>query len=390
MSLKRFSCIGLFLIVLSLLVSPLVVNPAAANSFGPETFVRETGSPVAVEHAFTASRTDTTMLTIHNGIYDDEPTGELVSNSIITLNGIIIVGPENFNQNVEHLELEVTLQEGVNTLIVELRGKPGGVITLTISDLPDITPPVVTNQNPAPNVTNVPVDTNVAFDVDDDASGVDLNTLNVTIGSDDAVVNGIVQTGYSETIIVDDGAGGYDVRIDPDIDFGYGQEVNVVIDASDLASNTMPQVSYSFTCMIGDTTPPEVSNCDPCPGQVDVPLDADIYFDIKDPLYPGYSGVDDNTLTVAVEGEYAILNGEFQTGFTGNIISDDVSGFYVTIDPDEVFGNFGNILLHQPEVVDVSIEAFDNVGNVMAPFSYSFTGRDPMNYSCIFCHSEQE
>ncbi len=51
--------------------------------------------------------------------------------SEIFLNGVLVAGPSNFNQNVNVLSIPVTVQ-AQNTLTVELRGKPGGQVTLRI------------------------------------------------------------------------------------------------------------------------------------------------------------------------------------------------------------------------------------------------------------------
>lgn len=95
------------------------------TAFGPQNYLRETGSPIAVIQSFTVLNPNTTYtLEIHNGgLVDGE--FEKVSSSIISLNGIQVVGPQDFNQNVAFVEKPVTLS-ATNELSVELRGKPGG------------------------------------------------------------------------------------------------------------------------------------------------------------------------------------------------------------------------------------------------------------------------
>jgi N-acetylneuraminic acid mutarotase len=59
---------------------------------------------------------------------------------------------------------------------------------------------------------------------------------------------------------------------------------------------------------------PWIENLSPSNGQIDVPVDANIEFDVKDD-----TGVDQNTITVKVGDDFAIVNGVFQAGFTGTI-----------------------------------------------------------------------
>ncbi len=59
---------------------------------------------------------------------------------------------------------------------------------------------------------------------------------------------------------------------------------------------------------------PWVENLSPPSGTIDVPVDANIEFDVLDD-----TGVDQNTITVKVGDVYAIIDGVFQAGFTGTI-----------------------------------------------------------------------
>jgi hypothetical protein len=70
---------------------------------------------------------------IKNGAEDDDSTGEKVSSSIILLNGICVAEPNDFNQNIDAIQIPVELQAGENVLAVELRSKPGGCISIKIS-----------------------------------------------------------------------------------------------------------------------------------------------------------------------------------------------------------------------------------------------------------------
>jgi len=109
---------------------------AGANLvFGPEHFIRETGNPDTVIRNFTLFNPQATCtLKIYNGgLVDGDVNGEFekVSSSIIRLNSSQVVGPQSFNQNVSTIEQPISLSTS-NELSVEVRGKPGGGITVVI------------------------------------------------------------------------------------------------------------------------------------------------------------------------------------------------------------------------------------------------------------------
>ena len=124
--------LSLIILYLSFFISGSVLA-VDLSVFGSETFVRESGAPVVVERSFTVANPSAsyTLQIINGNLQDDTTTSDLVSSSRIHLNGIEIVGPQNFNQNITSLNVPITLQTS-NTLLVELRGKKGGQLTLTL------------------------------------------------------------------------------------------------------------------------------------------------------------------------------------------------------------------------------------------------------------------
>src|SRR6267143_3847302 len=119
--------------------------PAHAGTFtvfGPKNYVRGTGAPVTVTDTFTVSNPSTQFtLKAFNGGLENAQT-ELVSSSIVTINGAQVLGPSNFNQNVSEIEVPVTLQAS-NTLSVQVRGQPGGTLTIQIVGVDNV-PPTIT------------------------------------------------------------------------------------------------------------------------------------------------------------------------------------------------------------------------------------------------------
>ncbi|MBU1167269.1 chitobiase/beta-hexosaminidase C-terminal domain-containing protein [Patescibacteria group bacterium] len=107
--------------------------------------------------------------------------------------------------------------------------------------------PTFSAQFPADGATGVARNANVTFEADAPTSGINLNTLQVSIASSNAVVDGSCQSGYSCTF-TEDGSLGYDVTVNPETDFSYGASVAVqaTVESNDAVSTTS---NWSFTVM---------------------------------------------------------------------------------------------------------------------------------------------
>ncbi|MGH7831720.1 MAG: hypothetical protein ACREP8_16260, partial [Candidatus Binatia bacterium] len=147
----RLSYLSFFLTAAVLISLPSAAFSGNFVAFGPQSYTRGSGSPVTVTNSFAVLNPNTTYtLKIYNsGLTDGE--FEKVSSSVISLNGVQIAGPNEFNQKVALIEKPVVLAAN-NQLSVELRGKPGGGITLQIIGV-DNDPPSVTIASPANGAT---------------------------------------------------------------------------------------------------------------------------------------------------------------------------------------------------------------------------------------------
>jgi hypothetical protein len=97
---------------------------------------------------------------------------ELVAQTVVTMNGVQIINSTNFNSSVAELDIPVTLQ-ATNTLTVELRGKPGGVLTIEVIGVDNDPPTIKATPSPLPNAAgwnNTTV--TVTFTCNDATSGV--------------------------------------------------------------------------------------------------------------------------------------------------------------------------------------------------------------------------
>lgn len=227
----------------------------------------------------------------------------------------------------------------------------------------DVVGPIISNRNPDADEVEVDIITDVEFNITDPGgTGVDMTRLDVHIDSIPVVVDGVIQSGWNgsssgiESII-----DGYHVVIDPTgaNAFDYNQIHVVTIDGYDFADNHTNEV-YSFAT-ISDPNAPLLSNFDPAPSDVEVPVDTNISFDITDAV----SGVDMTRLDVYVNGIPAVTDGIITTPFDDTTagITTITDGYTVTLD---LFVDFG-----YNELQDVVIDGYDYADNHVH-FEYSF------------------
>ncbi len=106
---------------------------------------------------------------------------ELVSSSVVTINGVQVLGPSNFNQNVSEVDVPVTLQAS-NTISVQVRGQPGGTLAIQIVGFDNEPPTITAKASPAPN-----------------AAGWNNTNVTVTFACSDAI-SGIASCPSSQTV----------------------------------------------------------------------------------------------------------------------------------------------------------------------------------------------
>lgn len=161
-------------------------------AFGPEDFVRSSGSPATVSHPFTVLNPETSYsIQINNGGLEDAES-ELVSSSVFILNGVQIVSPNEIDDDVIIIEKPVTLDYN-NELSVEVRSKPGGAVTVQIIGIDNAPPTITATVDPPANAagwnnTNV----KVSFECTDAISGIASCTdpVPVTGEGDGQVISG--------------------------------------------------------------------------------------------------------------------------------------------------------------------------------------------------------
>jgi hypothetical protein len=164
--------VNLPLIALFVVFFPAWVHAGTWIPFGPKNYVRGTGTPVSVTDTFTLLNpaTQYTLKAFNGGLQDNQT--ELVAYSTVTLNGVQVVGPGNFNKNVSEVDVPITPQ-AFNTLSVQVRGQPGGVLAIEIVGVDNDPPIISASISPLPNAagwnsSNV----TVSFTCSDKTSGV--------------------------------------------------------------------------------------------------------------------------------------------------------------------------------------------------------------------------
>jgi tRNA(Ile)-lysidine synthase len=111
------------------------IPPAAAARFSvfKETYTRQSGAPVTESDTFSVLSPNGSpwILRATNGDLEDTSV-EKVSSSTLQINGIEILKPDQFNQDVSLIEMPVNLSSS-NTIAIQVRGKPGGQLIVEIT-----------------------------------------------------------------------------------------------------------------------------------------------------------------------------------------------------------------------------------------------------------------
>ena len=187
--------------LISLVCLPAMTQASIKTVFGPTIYERSHGAPVVVTDHFTSIEGLVCSLKIYNGGMEDSDF-ERVSSTVINLNADSVTAPKEFNQQVSYIEKTITLQES-NTLEVEVRGKPGGAVSLVIECFINDPPTIQAEITPPANAKGWHnVDATVFFhcaDPDNDlVSCTDPVTL-TTEGENQSVVGAAVDSGNNRT-----------------------------------------------------------------------------------------------------------------------------------------------------------------------------------------------
>jgi hypothetical protein len=144
---------SLFFSLLLIGMAPSPTYGGTFVAFGPANYTRPSGSPVTVTSTFSVLNpaTQYTLKAFNGGMQNDQT--ELVAQTVVTLNGVQIINSSNFSSSTAEVDIPVSLQSA-NTLTVELRGKPGGVLTIEVVGVDNDPPTIRAVVSPVPNTAN--------------------------------------------------------------------------------------------------------------------------------------------------------------------------------------------------------------------------------------------
>lgn len=195
---------------------------------------------------------------------------------VVYIGGILAYdGTTGFQAGFQGLNSAVTVIAGGYQIVIDKQAEYAGLTSFLVSvDAQDLqAPPNVmttfnwsfetqetsgpefTDKFPAPSTIDVALDTNVSFRVTD-VSGVDDATIDVSIGGQIAVLDGVAKPGYGLTL--NPIANGYEVIIDPDDLLLLDEDYQVTAEASDtfgFAAST----AWQFTTETGLIVTPVLS-----------------------------------------------------------------------------------------------------------------------------------
>ncbi len=221
------------------------------TAFGPQTYPRSTGQPIPFSNSFSVLNPATQY------VLQIQVDG--LASATLSINGVAVVFPSDFDMNETYVERTVVLQ-AANVLTGEVRGKPDGAITVTSEGANQTVTGTATDH--ARNSASASVTLNIdktppAVLVSYPADGAFTNASSLTVlgsvtdalsGIESVICNGVPAsfsgTEFSCAVSLMEGSNG------------------VLVEAADRAGNS---ATTTVTVTL-DTTPPEVTITSPANG----------------------------------------------------------------------------------------------------------------------------
>ena len=254
---------------------------------------------------------------------------------------------------------------------IHIYGSTSGSSGPIFSFVDDTDPPIVLNQDPAPNEKFVPITHNlISFDVVDAYSGVVLNTLDAYIDGYWAFKNGSFQSPFDGSdaylgTVAFDGYEGYAFIFD----YAYLWEADKQIDLRVLASDALGNnADVTWWFRTPENVPPIVINQDPAPNETKVSVLKELLeFDVVSTRTKIYS----NLIDAYVDGVLAFYNETFFSPFDG---LDAYFGHIITVDGYDGY----KVKL---DYTDIPWDSYQTVlMEVIAEDTYGFIGSDSWSF----------
>jgi len=191
-----------------------------------------------------------------------------------------------------------------------------GNLGATILGLPDSQSPFISFITPTHLQTQVGFDTNIQIDIVDEHTGLDYNSVNITI-EDEVVISAgaLINNDYALSITNISGGRGRSYLINPDNLFGPQEVINIEVGASDLYVPAPNYLTYSSSFLTLTNSHLSISG-------LQIEIDA-VYTDLN--LLQSYTTVTGsnnfktkfynfNGLGISASGSYINLNGQTLSG----------------------------------------------------------------------------
>src|SRR5690242_13160599 len=124
----RIRLVSMAIVALVAWLNLSTANAQTTPVFGPKQYTRIASAPQTFTEHFQHCGTQACRLVIVNGNAEGSAR---VSSATISLNGVQIVGPNDFNQNASGIVIPVGLTDD-DTLVITLASGTGGTLTVSV------------------------------------------------------------------------------------------------------------------------------------------------------------------------------------------------------------------------------------------------------------------
>jgi hypothetical protein len=186
------------------------------------------------------------------------------------------------------------------------------------------------------------LESNINLSINDNATGVDGDTVELTVGGLLAWQSDTEQSGFSVTKTAV--SNGFQYNINPDVDFPSYSEIRIDAYAADNNENVMDSY-YVFQTM--DLEAPFVKN--QLPGDLATEVSQNIF--IQFDVYGRNTGVDQYSIDAYVNNRLAMEDGYFVAPFdevgsaSYSTSVDGYDGYHIIIDRDVSYTSEGTVLI---------------------------------------------
>jgi hypothetical protein len=209
-------------------VGPYVVNALPTNG--------STGNPLEsnitfyIEDDMSGVDRSTLVVRIDGKEYIDTDSSVIITGPVT--NFFVTVNPDDDFLPDTKVEVEIDAED--------LKGNPMKTFKYSFNQpVADTQPPYVVNAKPTNGSRKVPLNSNVSFNIRDNVSGVDIDTVSVEIEGEIYMKDDFFQLTGSKA--------DYSIVIDPVSDFPEGKEITVKVNGKDFRGNAInPPYVYKF------------------------------------------------------------------------------------------------------------------------------------------------